>query len=316
MSTGEFDLIQRIRARAATRGDVVLGIGDDAALLQPQAGCELVVTADTLNVGVHFLEDAAPEDIGWKSLAVNLSDLAAMGASPAWCTLALALPESNPAWMDGFIGGFLELAAVAGIALVGGDTTRGPLSISVTAMGQAPAGRAIRRSGAQAGDDLWVTGTPGDACSALHAIWAGVVPDPALRRRMTRPTPRNAAGLALVGLAHSCVDISDGLLGDLAHICKASGVGAEVMLEQLPASRALARFAPQVRWPWQASGGDDYELCFSAPPSQRAAVEQAMAAVDTQVTLIGRIVEGGAVRALDAAGQPWSSGRPGFDHFA
>jgi thiamine-monophosphate kinase len=315
MPAGEFDLIDRIRARASTRGDVVLGIGDDAALLRPQAGCELVVTADTLNVGVHFLEDAAPEDIGWKSLAVNLSDLAAMGASPSWCTLALALPQSDPAWLDGFIGGFLELAQSTGIALVGGDTTRGPLSISVTAMGQAPAGRAIRRSGAEVGDDLWVTGTPGDACSALHAIWAGVVPDPALRRRMTRPTPRNAAGLALVGLANSCVDISDGLLGDLAHICKASGVGAEVMLEQLPVSRALSRFAPAVRWPWQASGGDDYELCFSAPPSRREAIAQAMGAAQTQATLIGRIVQGQAVSALDGDGRPWRTDRPGFQHF-
>ena len=169
MGAGEFDLIARIRARAGARDDIVLGIGDDAALLAPPPGRHLVVTADTLNDGVHFPRDTSPADIGWKALAVNLSDLAAMGADPAWCTLSLSLPQADPAWIDGFLDGFLGLAARHGIVLVGGDTTRGPLSISVTAMGFVDAGRALRRDGARVGDDIWVTGTLGDAAGAVSS---------------------------------------------------------------------------------------------------------------------------------------------------
>ena len=316
MSTGEFDLIDRIRARVAARGDVVLGIGDDAAILQPPPGKQLVVTADTLNAGVHFPEATKPGDIGWKTLAVNLSDLAAMGAQPAWCTLSLSLPESDPKWLDGFLDGFLELATQHGIAVVGGDTTRGPLSLGVTAMGFVEPGRALRRDGAQPGDDVWVTGTLGDAAAALQSLLAGAALDRALRMRLDRPTPRVAAGLKLVGMATACIDVSDGLFADLGHICARGGVGAEIELDALPASPALQRFAPAVRHAWQAAGGDDYELCFTASPRLRDEIVDAMASVEVRATRIGSIVAGQGVRALDDSGNPWQPPRRGYDHFA
>lgn len=316
MMSGEFDLITRIRARAGTRADVVLGIGDDAALLTVPPGMQLVVTADTLNAGVHFFPDVAPADIGWKSLAVNLSDLAAMGARPAWCTLSLSLPNSDPAWVDGFIDGFLELAALHGVSLIGGDTTRGPLSIAVTAMGHVEAGHALRRDGARVGDDIWVTGTPGDAAAALQSIFSGVAVERGLRARLERPTPRVETGRALLGLASACVDVSDGLLADLGHVCTRSGVGAQVQLALLPVSRALAGFKPEVRWPWQAGGGDDYELCFTASPQRAEQVQQALDSVGVPGARIGRVVAGSGVQALDADGMPWLPARTGYDHFA
>lgn len=316
MAAGEFDLIARIRSRIAARGDVVLGIGDDAAILQPPPGKQIVVTADTLNAGVHFPDATKPEDIGWKSLAVNLSDLAAMGAQPAWCTLSLSLPESKPQWLDAFLDGFLELATQHRIALVGGDTTRGPLSIAVTAMGLVEAGQALRRDGANIGDDVWVTGTLGDAAAALQSIFAGAVIDRSLRDCLDRPTPRIGAGSRLIGLAGSCIDVSDGLLQDLGHICERSGAGAEIEIEKLPASPALQRFKPAVRWPWQAGGGDDYELCFTASPHLREAVQQALDSTGTQATRIGRIVAGQGVKALDADGNEWQPPRKGYAHFS
>lgn len=316
MGLAEFDLIDRIRARVTARGDVVLGIGDDAAILQPPPGRQLVVTADTLNAGVHFPEATKPEDIGWKTLAVNLSDLAAMGAQPAWCTLSLSLPQADPTWLDGFLDGFLELAGQHGVAVVGGDTTRGPLSLGVTAMGLVEPGRALRRDGAQLGDDVWVTGTLGDAAAALQSLLAGAALDRALRARLDRPTPCVAAGLCLAGLANACIDVSDGLLADLGHVCARSGVAAEIELEALPASPALRRFAPAVRHAWQAVGGDDYELCFTAPRESRNEIAAAMDAAGTAATRIGSIVAGQGVRALDADGNPWQPPRRGYDHFA
>ncbi|MFT3763141.1 MAG: thiamine-phosphate kinase [Pseudoxanthomonas sp.] len=315
VNAGEFDLIERIRSRAASRDDVVLGIGDDAAILQPPPGRQLIVTADTLNAGVHFPEATAATDIGWKSLAANLSDLAAMGAQPAWCTLSLSLPKSDPVWLDGFIDGFLQLAVRHGVALVGGDTTRGPLSVSVTAMGLVESGGALRRDGAKPGDDVWVTGTLGDAAAALQSLFAGAAVDRALRARLDRPTPRVAAGLRLVGLASACIDVSDGLLADLGHVCERSGVGAEIDIDRLPASPALLRFKPALRRPWQATGGDDYELCFTAPPRLRDEVQQALDFAETPGTRVGRIVAGPGVRALNAEGNEWSPPRAGFDHF-
>ena len=312
MNTGEFDLIAHIRARVGQRADVVLGIGDDAALLQPPAGRQLVVTADTLNAGVHFPESTAPHDIGWKALAVNLSDLAAMGAEPAWCMLSLSLPTSDPAWLDGFLDGFLGLAQSHGIALVGGDTTRGPLAIAVTAIGTVEPGRALRRDGACVGDDIWVSGTLGDAAAALHA-W----PDPSttLRERLDRPTPRVELGRRLAGIANAALDVSDGLLADLGHLCRASGVGAEVELTRLPASTALATHPLAARIAWQATGGDDYELCFTAPPARRGMLEALGVECDLPLTRIGRIVAGAGVRARDAEGQVWQPARPGYTHF-
>ena len=327
----EFDLIERIRVRAMAREGVLLGIGDDAAVLHVPAGHELVVTADTLNAGVHFPLDAAPADIGWKALAVNLSDLASMGARPAWCTLSLSLPADDPAWLDGFLDGFLELADAHAVALVGGDTTRGPLSIAVTAMGWVEAGAALRRDGARPGDDVWVTGTLGDAAAAL--VLGGYVPIPldgvampvveagnaaALRARLARPAPRVAVGRALAGLAHACVDVSDGLLADLGHICRRSGVGAEIELARLPASPALrAAYADdELRAALQAAGGDDYELCFSASTAAREAVARALEQAGTTGTRIGRITDGDGVRALAADGSPWRPFRGGYVHFA
>ena len=315
MGAGEFDLIARIRARVATRADVVLGIGDDAALLAPPPGRQLVVTADTLNDGVHFPRGTSPADIGWKALAVNLSDLASMGAEPAWCTLSLSLPQSDPAWIEGFLDGFLDLAGQHDIALVGGDTTRGPLSIAVTAMGLVEPGRALRRDGARVGDEVWVTGTLGDAAGGLALL--DREPVPALRARLDRPTPRVAAGRALAGIATACVDVSDGLLADLGHVCARSHVAAHLDVDALPASAALREaFGEADRIALQASGGDDYELCFTAPADAGADIGAVSAQFGLRITRIGRIVAGEGVHPVDAKSQPWSSPRRGYDHFA
>ena len=315
MSLAEFDLIDRIRARTPARVDVLLGIGDDAALLQVPPGRQLVVSADTLNVGVHFPESTAAADIGWKSLAVNLSDLAAMGATPAWCTLSLSLPRVDAAWIDAFLDGFLGLATLHAVALVGGDTTRGPLSIAVTAMGLVEPGCALRRDAARPGDDVWVTGTLGDAAAALEAVIAGNRIAPELRGRLDRPVPRIGAGQRLSALAHACIDLSDGLMADLGHLCRRSGVGAEIGLDQLPASAWLAAVETERRWPWQACGGDDYELCFTAAPRNRDLIVQAMDFAGIAATRIGRIVAGQGVHALDAHGARWQPARTGYQHF-
>lgn len=315
MGAGEFDLIARIRARVATRADVVLGIGDDAALLAPPPGRQLVVTADTLNDGVHFPRGTSPADIGWKAMAVNLSDLASMGAEPAWCTLSLSLPQSDPAWIEGFLDGFLALAGQHGIALVGGDTTRGPLSISVTAMGLVEPGQALRRDGARVGDEVWVTGTLGDAAGGLALL--DREPVPALRARLDRPTPRVATGRALAGIATACVDVSDGLLADLGHVCARSHVAARIDVDALPASAALMEVIGEAdRIALQASGGDDYELCFTAPADAGADIGAVSAQLGLRITRIGRIVAGEGVHPVDAKSQPWSSPRRGYDHFA
>ncbi|MET0328748.1 MAG: thiamine-phosphate kinase [Luteimonas sp.] len=314
---GEFDLIDRIAARIVARDDVVLGIGDDAAVLRPPIGHQLVVAMDTLNSGVHFPPETAPADIGWKALAVNLSDLAAMGAVPAWCTLSLSLPDPDAAWVDAFLDGFDALAGAHGIALVGGDTTRGPLSVCVTVFGFVAPGAALRRDAARAGDDLWVSGTPGDAAAALAQWSRGEVCDPALRSRLDRPTPRVALGRGLSGLAHSAIDVSDGLLADLGHICRASGVAAEVDVDALPVSAALraAGLDAATRRALQAGGGDDYELCFTAPASARLAIAAAAAAAATPVARIGRIAEGAGITTITADGGVWRPARVGWDHF-
>jgi len=313
----EFDLIARIRARCATRPDVLLGIGDDAALLQVPANVQLVVAMDTLNDGVHFPIDTAPADIGRKALAVNLSDLAAMGARPAWCTLSLSLPEADATWIDGFLDGFLELALMHDVALVGGDTTRGPLSICVTAHGLVEAGLALRRSGARVGDDIWISGTLGDAAGALAQLQAGNAVDPALHARLDRPVPRVALGRALRGIATACIDVSDGLLADLGHVCMASTVGAEVEIDALPASAALrSAFDEGSRRTLQATGGDDYELCFTTPAAMQTEVERAARAADVEIARIGRVVEGEGVAALDAGGKRWFPPRGGYAHFS
>ena len=318
----EFDLIGRIAARAGRRDDVVLGIGDDAALLAPPAGQQLVAACDTLNQGVHFPLNAEPADVGWKALAVNLSDLAAMGATPAWVLLSLALPAADEGFVDAFLDGFFELAECSDVALVGGDTTHGPLSITVTALGLVPAGSALRRAGAQPGDVVCVSGTLGDAAGALHLIHAEVEASvsphvQALHQRMRRPRPRLALGRALRDRAHAAIDVSDGLLADLGHLARASGVGIELDADALPCSPALAAcFEPAERLRLQAIGGDDYELAFTLPQVQFDALCAAWSDSKLPLTRIGRVVEGEGVLLRDAQGAPVVFERSGWEHFS
>jgi thiamine-monophosphate kinase len=314
--TNEFDLIARIRARAGIRDDVVLGIGDDAAILRVPPGHDLVVSTDTLNIDVHFPPDTTAFDIGWKALAVNLSDLVAMGAEPAWCTLNLTLPEADSAWLDAFLDGFLELAAQHHVALVGGDTTRGPLSITLTAHGFLPRGLALRRSGAQVGDEVWVSGTLGDAAAALRQWRESLWIDPELRMRLDRPMPRVGLGLALRGIANACIDVSDGLLADLGHVLVAGGVGAEIEAELLPASPALLRtFDEASRIAMQLGGGDDYELCFTASPAHAWDVIAAGARACVAVTRIGRIETRAGLRLCGDDGIVRDAPMIGYRHF-
>jgi thiamine-monophosphate kinase len=324
----EFDLIDAIRAHAGRgRDDVALGIGDDAALLDVPAGRQLVACTDTMVAGVHFLAGTTAEDLGWKSLAVNLSDLAAMGANPAWALLSLTLPGADGGFVERFAGGFVELAAAHGVALVGGDTTQGPLSITVTVLGTVLQGGALARGGARAGDAVFVTGTLGDAAGALRLLrnpglgTRGPEKQPAgsaaLFERLNRPKPRLAAGQTLRGVASACIDVSDGLLADLAHICKASGVAAEVDAEALPVSAALrSEFDAAACRGFALAGGDDYELCFTAPPERDAEIASAFERLGLRVSRIGRIAAGKGVRVLDAEGNSIDTPPAGWQHFA
>jgi thiamine-monophosphate kinase len=322
----EFDLIALIRQRTAlSRGDVVLGIGDDAALLKPPLGQQLVACTDTLIAGVHFPHDTVPEDIGWKALAVNLSDLAAMGAAPAWATLALTMPQADTRFVERFANGFAALARKHDVALVGGDTTEGPLSITISAIGSVPEGQALLRSGAHIEDALFVTGTLGDAVGALQLLRdlrpgnrdSGANGFPDLFARLNRPEPRVTTGLALRGIANACIDVSDGLLADLGHICQASGVGAEIEADSLPISQQLRQaFAPQRCRDFALSGGDDYELCFTASEEDARRIAGLFSQLECGVTRIGRIVAEPGVRVLDANGTPMETLRRGWQHFA
>jgi thiamine-monophosphate kinase len=240
-----------------------------------------------------------------------------MAATPAWASLSLSLPHADGDWVEAFLDGFLALADAHGVALVGGDTTRGPLSVCVTVHGFVAEGQGLRRGGARAGDDVWVSGTLGDAAAALAQWRAGGAADPALRARLDRPTPRVALGRTLQGLATAAIDVSDGVLADLGHVCDASGVGAELALEALPASPALLdSFDVEARAGLQACGGDDYELCFTAAPADRDAVHAALRAVGLDATRIGRAVPGEGVHPKHADGRPWHAPRPGHEHFA
>lgn len=317
MSLGEFELIERFFARAAgRRADVIVGIGDDAAVLRVPEGAELVAATDTLIAGVHFPVDTAPDAIGHKALAVNLSDLAAMGTEPAWAMLALTLPEADEAWLGEFARGFLALAGHHRMALVGGDTTRGPLSVTVQVLGWVPRGSALRRAGARPGDHLYVTGTLGDAALALEGLrGARRVPRAALaalRRRLDRPEPRIEAGLALRGVASAAIDVSDGLLADAGHLARAGGVGITVWPQALPRS-ADYRTASGGEEDWEAalSGGDDYELCFSVPPGR----EEALRALGCPVTRIGVVEAGSGVHCLRRDGSPLHPTQAGYTHF-
>jgi thiamine-monophosphate kinase len=320
---GEFDLIARHFSRPARRSP--LGVGDDCALLAPAPGMQLAVSSDMLVEGRHFLSTVDPQRLGHKALAVNLSDLAACGARPLAFTLALALPAVDHDWLAGFARGLYALADSHGCELVGGDTTRGPLNICITVFGEVPAGAALLRSGARAGDELWVSGTLGDARLALE-VFRGTLalPGPLFERareRMEQPTPRVALGLALRGIASAAIDISDGLVGDLGHVLRASGVGARLdadaalALLAIGADASAAGLGLAQRRACVLAGGDDYELAFTAAPSARAAVEQAGRASGTALTRIGVIEAQAGLRIVDGQGRAIGQRFAGFDHF-
>jgi thiamine-monophosphate kinase len=315
----EFDLIRRYFTRPTRH--TLLGVGDDAALLRPTPGTELAVSTDMLVAGRHFFPDADPRKLGHKTLAVNLSDMAAMGATPRWVTLSLALPEADEGWLKGFAEGFFETALTYGVDLIGGDTTRGPLNLCVQIIGEVAAGMALRRDGAQPGDEIWVSGHLGDAALALAHLQRRVELAPeavaACLPALHAPVPRVALGEALAGIAHSAIDISDGLLADLSHILEASGVAAEVNFPALPASRFLAaRLHEEAARACLLAGGDDYELCFTAPPSRHEEVMAISRGLALPLTAIGAIRSGTGLRLLDAAGREMKTGAMGFDHFA
>ena len=323
---GEFDLIARYFTRAAPRA--ALGVGDDCALLDIAAGMQLAVSSDMLVEGRHFLADVSPHALGHKALAVNLSDLAACGARPLAFTLALALPQIDEAWLQGFSSGLWALADAHGCELVGGDTTQGPLNICITVFGEVPRGQALLRSGAQPGDDIYVSGTLGDARLALECLQGRLtLPDDVLARtrlRLEQPTPRVALGQALRGLATSAIDISDGLTGDLGHILKASRAGARISLSDtidlianhVHGTGAGGLFDQENRLDYVLAGGDDYELAFTAPASRRQAVRAAAVQSATPVTRIGVVEAEPGLRLCDADGRALTPCPTSFDHFA
>jgi thiamine-monophosphate kinase len=321
---GEFELIARHFTRPAPPGGaVVLGVGDDAALLRPTPGHQLAISTDMLVEGRHFFAGAEPQALGHKALAVNLSDLAAMGARPLGFTLALALPEAHDAWLAAFARGLFALADAHACPLVGGDTTRGPLNLCITVFGELLPGQALRRDAARAGDELWLSGRTGEARLALALrrgkAWASGAPADvaAAADRMDRPTPRLALGQALAATpgVHAALDVSDGLLGDLGHLLKASGVGAEVHVDTLPLAPALQGLALDHQRDCLLAGGDDYELLFTADAAAHGAVLAAGQAAGVAVTHIGRITAGPGLRVLDAQGNPLALQTHGFDHF-
>lgn len=298
-----------------------LGPGDDAALLQVPPEQNLAISTDMLVAGRHFFADADPHAIGHKALAVNLSDLAAMGAQPVGFTLALALPELQPEWLSAFAQGMRALAQSHGCELIGGDTTAGPLTIGITVLGHVPAGLALRRDRAQVGDDIYVSGSLGDARLALmlrlgqSTACLPEIEQDWVNARMDRPTPQVPLGLALRGIAHAAMDVSDGLAGDLLHILRASAVGASVHMAQLPLSRALRRLPAASAQAMAANGGDDYELLFTAPVPMRRTVAEIAAQLGIDITPIGTIEARPGLRLLDTHGVDHSAKLHGFDHF-
>jgi thiamine-monophosphate kinase len=316
----EFEIIRKYFTRPTPTA--VLGVGDDCALLAPQPGMTLAVSTDMLLAGRHFFPDADPGKLGHKALAVNLSDLAAMGADPRWATLAIALPEADEAWIAAFAEGFFKLAGRWKMELVGGDTTKGPLVICVTVIGEVPLEFALRRDAALAGDDIWISGATGEAALALAHLKGRVKLEGAAREaclaRLHTPEPQVELGGRLRGLARSAIDVSDGLLGDLGHVLEASGVGAELSWESLPRAKAIADCADKaLAAQCLLAGGDDYELAFTAPPARRGEIEAVGKDLGVSLTRIGVAVRGEPVAALrDALGKPISTPRKGFDHFA
>jgi thiamine-monophosphate kinase len=314
----EFELIRRyFTTQPVSRTDVVLGVGDDAALLTVPAGHELVVTTDSLLPGVHFPAGLDAEAVGHRALAANLSDLAAMGAEPAWALLALTLPDADAAWLEAFSRGFFALAKAHGVALVGGNIARGPLNITITAQGFVPQGEALTRKGAQVGDLVYVTGHPGDAAAGLKLLQAGKGDlKHACVRRFTHPEPRLKEGRALRGLASAAIDVSDGLLADLGHLTEARGMGAKLGLERLPLSAGLlALHARDEARALALTGGDDYELCFTVRVGQAAEAERRLQELACPAACIGAIEPTPGVHCVDAAGQAHPYPVPGHKHF-
>ncbi len=314
----EFELIAKYFTRPPRHS--VLGVGDDAALVAVSPGHEVAASTDMLVEGVHFFADASPLSLGHKALAVNLSDLAAMGAAPRWAMLALSLPAADEQWVKEFAAGFFALAERYDVDLIGGDTTRGPRNICVQVMGEVEQGKALRRDGASPGDDVWVSGHLGDSAAAVaHRKGGLLLREPLLGHcmaRLDRPTPRVGLGRGLVGLASSAIDISDGLIGDLGHICERSRVGAEIGVAQIPCSAELTPLRHDAAVTRAIlAGGDDYELCFTAAPGKRSGIDSLAASLGLALTRIGRITEGNAVTVLDEKGQPMRLQEQGFDHF-
>jgi thiamine-monophosphate kinase len=317
---GDFDLIRQYFVRPTP--SAILGPGDDCALVQPSPGKQLAVTTDMLVAGTHFLPDTNPRNLGWKALAVNISDLAAMGAQPRWATLAGALPAVDEAWIASFADGFFACAAEYGVDVIGGDTTKGPLNVCITAMGEVEPGRALHRDGAKAGDQIWVSGRPGLASLGLAHLQGRItLPEPWPRLcvgALEKPRPRVALGLALNGIASAAIDVSDGLLADLGHIAERSGCAAAVKLVQLPHLPKGESYDADLRrmaLECQLTGGDDYELCFTAPGTQSLAIAQIAAQLELPLWNIGEMVAGAGVTVLDPDGKPVEFDRKGYDHF-
>ena len=325
MSASEFDIIRRYFLSEQSRDDVELGIGDDCALLVPPSGMQLATTVDSLVAGVHFPLDTTPEDIAYKSIAVNLSDLAAMGATPAWLTLALTLPESNEAWLQAFADSFHNTATSYGVSLVGGDTTRGPLSITVQATGFVEPGTSLRRDAAKPGDAIYVTGTLGDAALGLRLQQAKLTAGEAgadvdfLLTRLNRPVPRVEFGRELTTFARCAIDISDGLLADLGHIVQASACGARLMLADVPVSEALQSIyrnnSESVDMQSVLTGGDDYELCFTLDPDRAESVIQCAREHNIRLTRVGEITGSAGIVCIGSAGQVCEYTATGYQHF-
>jgi thiamine-monophosphate kinase len=314
----EFDLIRRYFTRPTP--DALLGVGDDAALLKVSEGNMLAVSSDMLISGTHFLPDTDPFMLGHKTLAVNLSDMAAMGAQPRWATLAISLPAVDETWLENFSAGFFALAAQSGVELIGGDTTRGPLNLCVTILGEIPHGAALLRSGAKVGDEIWVSGRLGDAALALAHLQGRITLSgsqiSSCVQSLQQPQPRVALGLALRGLANSAVDISDGLLADLGHILDSSAVAAEIGLMLLPVSSLMSHYVQQpMGRHFVLSGGDDYELCFTAPVMHHAEIKSIGVRLELPLTCIGKVVAGRGCIVHDASGNLINMDNGGYDHF-
>ncbi|MCL2873258.1 MAG: thiamine-phosphate kinase [Betaproteobacteria bacterium] len=319
----EFDLIRRFFNRPPADGTVRLGVGDDAAVVTTTPGHELLLAIDTMVEGRHFFADAPPATLGHKILAVNLSDMAAMGAVPRWALLSGSLPDNDPAWLAAFSDGLFALAECHGVSLVGGDTVHGPRSFTLAIAGEAPAGAALTRAGAQPDDDIWVSGTLGEAALALAAMQHQIALDPlllpVLRARLEMPEPRVGLGLKLRGLAHAALDVSDGLIGDLGHILTASGVGAEIELSRLPCHPALKALLDGASRPLALqcllAGGDDYELCFTAPPAARKTLVALSRELMLPLTRIGAITAAPRLIVLDEQRQALPTLPAAYNHF-